>query len=727
MKKRILNFALAFCMILASAFALVACGSKNLLDATISDIPSLDKVYDGVAVSLETPTTNSDGELKVHWFQGNTQLDNAPANAGSYKVVVSVQETETYKAAVKSKDFTISKAQYTGDVVVPTGMTAVEGQQLSAIAFADASFAWKTPTEVVALTKTEYVAIYTTADGNYYKEVNVTLQVSENTTPDNPNNPDNPGSTSNYFTIPLVEEIIENGKFMISQETELEDEGMKFVETYAQTNTHSYYKFEIFAVGEPDVLEGAYEEIFDKENEVVNIYYAGMDISQQSQDPIAVYKTLTNAEYVALYNSFYEEFAGVADVFETIDMVSRAYSLIDTYFSPFKNLDTMEWLEDLETNFLSSPELPPEAGDIEVEIFGFEIEEDNMYQVTFAKIGDDLYTQTPQALMYGIEDADPTIIVTDFTITTTRDTTGMTELTEPLLSGYLSYLWETSLEFFGNPEQEGGSSSSSINMDTIVASYQIFGLNVLNTALPNGYADVATEVGTCNYDGYTFALTDIVDDVKAAQVAQAVFEAGYCYKNVAGTLVPMTSLAELDGISASGTHSTYGNHTNSTLYYLLNQNWQAFEMIVHNFDNYPSLNFVTIAFFTDYSRGGSVGKDEVLQFMTNYNLTAAKAIVETMDDINASVGSSVCSFYYETTDASLAQSLAEAMYAGGYTRNSSGAEIQFAQGMGTSGDPTTTLRVSYTFYNQMGLMLNIEVEIVQGTSANFSFDIRTVR
>ncbi len=76
----------------------------------IATIPSLDKTYDGVAVSITAPETDSDGAMTIEWYEGTTKLDAAPSTVGSYKVVVSLAETDYYKAGSVEKIFTISKA-----------------------------------------------------------------------------------------------------------------------------------------------------------------------------------------------------------------------------------------------------------------------------------------------------------------------------------------------------------------------------------------------------------------------------------------------------------------------------------------------------------------------------------------------------------------------------------------------------------------------------------------
>lgn len=73
---------------------------------------SLDKVFDGIAVvapTSENYTTDSDGAVSVSWYQGEALLSEAPINAGSYKVKLSVAETSTCVATSATLEFAISK------------------------------------------------------------------------------------------------------------------------------------------------------------------------------------------------------------------------------------------------------------------------------------------------------------------------------------------------------------------------------------------------------------------------------------------------------------------------------------------------------------------------------------------------------------------------------------------------------------------------------------------
>lgn len=77
--------------------------------------PSLDKKYDGKAVNEPSVTkTGSTKEVTFTWYQEENgtwkQLEEAPVNAGSYKVIASVEADESYKEAADEMEFTISQA-----------------------------------------------------------------------------------------------------------------------------------------------------------------------------------------------------------------------------------------------------------------------------------------------------------------------------------------------------------------------------------------------------------------------------------------------------------------------------------------------------------------------------------------------------------------------------------------------------------------------------------------
>ena len=81
------------------------------------------KTYDKTPVTApvltDCITNNPTGAFSTAWYQkvdgayGSTPLTEAPVNAGDYKVVVTIAETDAFTAATAEKEFTIAKKQLT--------------------------------------------------------------------------------------------------------------------------------------------------------------------------------------------------------------------------------------------------------------------------------------------------------------------------------------------------------------------------------------------------------------------------------------------------------------------------------------------------------------------------------------------------------------------------------------------------------------------------------------
>lgn len=70
------------------------------------------KVYDSEVATAPVATdytSNGDGAVTVEWYSGDTKLTEAPTNAGTYKVKLSVAATDNFTAATAEKEFTIAK------------------------------------------------------------------------------------------------------------------------------------------------------------------------------------------------------------------------------------------------------------------------------------------------------------------------------------------------------------------------------------------------------------------------------------------------------------------------------------------------------------------------------------------------------------------------------------------------------------------------------------------
>lgn len=75
---------------------------------TLANIQDLSKTYDKVELANPTYETNSDGEVTIEWYQGDTKLDAKPVNAGTYKVKVIIAESATYTGISVEREFTIA-------------------------------------------------------------------------------------------------------------------------------------------------------------------------------------------------------------------------------------------------------------------------------------------------------------------------------------------------------------------------------------------------------------------------------------------------------------------------------------------------------------------------------------------------------------------------------------------------------------------------------------------
>ena len=91
--------------------------AEKILNVVVSD-----KVYDGNAVVL---TVEGEEDFTVTWYNGETELEAAPINAGTYKAVVTVAQSTNYFAGLAEKEVTVSKAD-------PTITVTYDGAQLVA-------------------------------------------------------------------------------------------------------------------------------------------------------------------------------------------------------------------------------------------------------------------------------------------------------------------------------------------------------------------------------------------------------------------------------------------------------------------------------------------------------------------------------------------------------------------------------------------------------------------
>ena len=146
---------------------------------------SLDKTYDGTQV--DRPSTYQSGTsnaLILTWFQKNEdgswiKLNERPTNAGSYKVVATVEGNRNFNGATDELEFTISKIMpvYT----IPNDLSGTQGQTLSEIQLPE-GFSWMEPNTKLEQTGTHtYKAIYEPADNVNYETIsNIDIAVAVN-------------------------------------------------------------------------------------------------------------------------------------------------------------------------------------------------------------------------------------------------------------------------------------------------------------------------------------------------------------------------------------------------------------------------------------------------------------------------------------------------------------------------------------------------------------------
>lgn len=82
----------------------------------ITNRAALNRTYDGNFVDA-VYTTNGDGKVNVEYYEGNSKLDAAPTDAGTYKVIVKLAAGINYEAAQTEAEFTIAKRSIEGAAI----------------------------------------------------------------------------------------------------------------------------------------------------------------------------------------------------------------------------------------------------------------------------------------------------------------------------------------------------------------------------------------------------------------------------------------------------------------------------------------------------------------------------------------------------------------------------------------------------------------------------------
>lgn len=142
---------------------------------------NMDKKYDGKPVNNpDVEKTGSTKDVTFTWYQkdgdGWKELSSSPTNAGSYKVVASVEADNNYNGASVELEFIVNKA--IPQFEVPTDLKVEQGQALSTVKLPD-GFAWKDATQTAnTLGKQTFKAIYTPKDTENYQTVETEITVN---------------------------------------------------------------------------------------------------------------------------------------------------------------------------------------------------------------------------------------------------------------------------------------------------------------------------------------------------------------------------------------------------------------------------------------------------------------------------------------------------------------------------------------------------------------------
>lgn len=148
--------------------------------ATVGFIQTnIDKEYDGTPVFVGTKQEGSSHTRVVTWYKDNNgvweQIQAAPTNAGSYKVVATVEGDDNYIGADTEMPFEIRKAQTS--YTLPTDLVIEQGDALSTVSLPD-GFTWVDYTQTAdVLGAHAFKAVFTPADTTNYETVEVEIQV----------------------------------------------------------------------------------------------------------------------------------------------------------------------------------------------------------------------------------------------------------------------------------------------------------------------------------------------------------------------------------------------------------------------------------------------------------------------------------------------------------------------------------------------------------------------
>lgn len=151
--------------------------ADTLLEFMVND---LDKIYDGKAMIAPTKQSGNSHVRVLSWYQLGEdgkwiKLEKAPVNAGSYKVVASVEPDNNYNGTQIEMNFEITKAVPT--YTLPTDLMIKQGDALSTLKLPD-GWTWNDETLLANTLGThEFKATFTPEDTLNYKNVETDIMV----------------------------------------------------------------------------------------------------------------------------------------------------------------------------------------------------------------------------------------------------------------------------------------------------------------------------------------------------------------------------------------------------------------------------------------------------------------------------------------------------------------------------------------------------------------------
>lgn len=141
---------------------------------------SLDKTYDGNSIFVGTKQSGSSNVATKTWYELDKdgtwrELEEAPTNAGSYKVVATVKGNDNYNGAEAEMTFVIRKAK--PSYTLPTDLVIKQGDALSTVSLPK-GFTWIDDTQTANVLGTHaFKTVFTPADTTNYETVEVEIRV----------------------------------------------------------------------------------------------------------------------------------------------------------------------------------------------------------------------------------------------------------------------------------------------------------------------------------------------------------------------------------------------------------------------------------------------------------------------------------------------------------------------------------------------------------------------